>query len=77
MTDSFHMDYEDRLRMKDAEIYSLREELDGERRRREAAEQDAYLMSVSVTKALIEFSKLSGGEACAMIDEWKRKGIYG
>jgi len=76
MTDSFYMDHEDRLRMKDAEICSLSEELDAERRRREAAEHDAYLMSVSVTKALIDFSKLSGLEVCAMVNEWKKRGIY-
>jgi hypothetical protein len=38
MTDSFFMDYEERLQMQASEIASLKEELDRERIRREAAE---------------------------------------
>jgi hypothetical protein len=38
MTEGFFMDYEERLQMQSSEIASLKEELDRERIRREAAE---------------------------------------
>jgi hypothetical protein len=76
MIDSLQMEYDDLLKMKDAEIFSLREELDSERRRRESAEHDAHLMSVSVTKAIAEFAKFSPTEQKSLLDTWAKNPIY-
>lgn len=63
---------QDLLALKNSEIAALTEALTNERVRREAAEHDAHLMSVSVTKAIADFANLPLDKQKALLETWAK-----